>query len=189
MKPTAVHILTKEKFVSADKTYDVECKSSGSRPAPATVTWWRGNKQIKRLVKNVSLCSIMALFRVGWMIRWWVPGMCICSLYTRLKCAVLLYIFLLFIYPDDSHGIAPYVQYIIVSGGVCMRNTIEIMVLWLFGSLFEGQTFFVFFSYIYFLYATFRRHQIINDHFILLHRLYIPCSLSMEPWQGILCRS
>lgn len=62
MKPTAVHILTKEKFVSADKTYDVECKSSGSRPAPAMVTWWRGNKQIKRLVKNVSLCVFMFFF-------------------------------------------------------------------------------------------------------------------------------
>lgn len=54
MKPAAVHILTKEKFVSADKTYDVECKSSGSKP-PAIITWWRGNKQIKRLVKNVSI--------------------------------------------------------------------------------------------------------------------------------------
>lgn len=53
VKPAAVHILTKEKFVSADKTYDVECKSSGSKP-PAIITWWRGNKQIKRLVKNVS---------------------------------------------------------------------------------------------------------------------------------------
>ncbi|XP_055848284.1 hemicentin-2 [Episyrphus balteatus] len=53
LKPVAVHILTKEKFVSADRTYDVECRSSGSKPA-AIVTWWKGNKQIKRLAKNFS---------------------------------------------------------------------------------------------------------------------------------------
>jgi len=33
VKPIAVHILTKDRFVSADRTYDVECKSSGSKPA------------------------------------------------------------------------------------------------------------------------------------------------------------
>lgn len=49
----AVHILTKEKFLSADKHYEVECKSSGSRPE-AVITWWMGARQIKRMVKNVS---------------------------------------------------------------------------------------------------------------------------------------
>ncbi|XP_055382348.1 protein turtle homolog A [Condylostylus longicornis] len=53
LKPIAVHILTKEKFVSAERTYDIECKSSGSKPA-AMITWWKGNKQIKRLAKNFS---------------------------------------------------------------------------------------------------------------------------------------
>jgi CD80-like C2-set immunoglobulin domain len=53
VKPAAVHILTKEKFVSAEKRYDVECKSSGSRP-DAVITWWKGNRQIKKLAKNVS---------------------------------------------------------------------------------------------------------------------------------------
>lgn len=47
-------ITTKEKNVSADKTYDVECRTSGSKPA-AVITWWKGNKQLKKMAKNV--CS------------------------------------------------------------------------------------------------------------------------------------
>lgn len=54
VKPVAVHILTKQKFLSAEKTFDVECRSSGSRPE-AVVTWWMGTQQIKRLAKHVSL--------------------------------------------------------------------------------------------------------------------------------------
>lgn len=54
VKPAAVHILTKERFVSADKSYDIECVSSGSKPA-AILSWWLGNKQMKRLIKNVSI--------------------------------------------------------------------------------------------------------------------------------------
>lgn len=55
VKPIAVHITTREKFVSAEKRYDVECKSSGSRPE-AVLTWWKGSQQIKRMAKNVSIC-------------------------------------------------------------------------------------------------------------------------------------
>ncbi len=58
MKPVAVHITTQEKFVSADKRYDVECKSSGSRPA-ATITWWKGSRQVKRITKNVSRAYVI----------------------------------------------------------------------------------------------------------------------------------
>lgn len=54
VKPVAVHILTKEKFVSADKRYEVECKSSGSRPE-AILTWHKGNRPLKRMAKNVSI--------------------------------------------------------------------------------------------------------------------------------------
>lgn len=53
VKPVAVHILTKDRFVSADRTYDIECKSSGSKP-PALISWWKSNKQLKKLTKNVS---------------------------------------------------------------------------------------------------------------------------------------
>lgn len=62
VKPVAVHILTKEKFVSSDKRYEVECKSSGSRPE-AIISWHKGNRQIKRLSKNVSIPHDMPLFR------------------------------------------------------------------------------------------------------------------------------
>ncbi|XP_063706128.1 uncharacterized protein LOC134835187 [Culicoides brevitarsis] len=53
LKPVAVHILVKEKFISADKQIDVECKSSGSKPE-AMITWYKGNKQLKRMSKNFS---------------------------------------------------------------------------------------------------------------------------------------
>ncbi|ALC47181.1 CG14372 [Drosophila busckii] len=53
LKPVAVHILTKDRFVSADRTYDIECKSSGSKPA-AVISWWKGNKQLKKQTKNFN---------------------------------------------------------------------------------------------------------------------------------------
>lgn len=54
-----MHITTREKFVSAEKRYDVECKSSGSRPE-AVITWWKGSRQIKRMAKNV--CKLFLIF-------------------------------------------------------------------------------------------------------------------------------
>ncbi|KAJ0173851.1 hypothetical protein K1T71_011000 [Dendrolimus kikuchii] len=53
LKPITVNILTKEKQVSADKRYEVECKTTGSRPE-AYVTWWKNNRQLKRMAKNFS---------------------------------------------------------------------------------------------------------------------------------------
>lgn len=42
--------------MSADKRYEIECKTTGSRPE-ATVTWWKNNRQLKRMAKNVRpLC-------------------------------------------------------------------------------------------------------------------------------------
>lgn len=40
-------ILNKRAYLSAEKTYDIECKSSGSKPA-ANITWWRGSRQIRK---------------------------------------------------------------------------------------------------------------------------------------------
>ncbi|CAK1553340.1 unnamed protein product [Leptosia nina] len=53
LKPITVNILTKEKQVSADKRYEIECKTTGSRP-DATVSWWKNNRQLKRMAKNFS---------------------------------------------------------------------------------------------------------------------------------------
>lgn len=53
VKPQTVNILTKEKQVSADKRYEVECRTTGSRP-DAIITWWKGSRPVKRLAKNVS---------------------------------------------------------------------------------------------------------------------------------------
>ncbi|XP_015518297.1 hemicentin-1 isoform X3 [Neodiprion lecontei] len=52
LKPLVVQILTKEPRLSADKKYDVECRSTGSRPM-AVITWWIANRQIKK-AKNYS---------------------------------------------------------------------------------------------------------------------------------------
>lgn len=52
VKPLVVQILTKEPRLSADKKYEVECRSTGSRPM-AVITWWIANRQIKK-AKNVS---------------------------------------------------------------------------------------------------------------------------------------
>lgn len=54
VKPLVVQILTKEARVSADKNYDVECRTSGSRPE-AVITWWKANKPIKKMAQAVSL--------------------------------------------------------------------------------------------------------------------------------------
>ncbi|XP_022903611.1 neural cell adhesion molecule 2 isoform X2 [Onthophagus taurus] len=53
LKPQTVDILTKEKHVSADKRYEVECRTSGSRPE-AIITWWKGSRPVKKLAKNFS---------------------------------------------------------------------------------------------------------------------------------------
>ncbi|XP_043581853.1 hemicentin-2-like isoform X1 [Bombus pyrosoma] len=54
LKPLVVQILTKEPRVSADKNYDVECRTSGSRPE-AVITWWKAEKQIKKMAQNYPL--------------------------------------------------------------------------------------------------------------------------------------
>lgn len=60
VKPLDVHILTKESRVLADKKYEVECRSSGSRPA-AVITWWIANRRIDNQTKTVSTQSIYIL--------------------------------------------------------------------------------------------------------------------------------
>lgn len=46
LKPEKVSIVQFDKHMSAGKRYEIECKSSGSRP-PANITWWKGSRQIK----------------------------------------------------------------------------------------------------------------------------------------------
>ncbi|CAK9807697.1 Hmcn1 [Anthophora plagiata] len=54
LKPLVVQILTKEPRVSADKNYNVECRTSGSIPK-VIITWWKANKQIKGMVENYAV--------------------------------------------------------------------------------------------------------------------------------------
>ncbi|XP_026315203.1 hemicentin-1-like [Hyposmocoma kahamanoa] len=53
LRPLTVQILNKNRQLSADRTYEVECQTTGSRPE-ALVTWWKGSRQIKRSSKVYS---------------------------------------------------------------------------------------------------------------------------------------
>ncbi|KAG8253862.1 hypothetical protein J6590_024216 [Homalodisca vitripennis] len=53
LKPVDVTILNKEKQISADKKYEVECKATGSRPE-ATITWYKGSRQVHKIAKTVN---------------------------------------------------------------------------------------------------------------------------------------
>lgn len=69
VKPLLVNITNKRAHLSALKTYEIECTSSGSRPE-AVITWWKGNHQVKHMARNVSItflnlrlpCSISTIF-------------------------------------------------------------------------------------------------------------------------------
>ncbi|KAK2575511.1 hypothetical protein KPH14_011232 [Odynerus spinipes] len=51
MKPLKVEILENNRTLSAGKKYEVECRSTGSKPA-AILTWWKASKQLKKMTKN-----------------------------------------------------------------------------------------------------------------------------------------
>ncbi|XP_024935919.1 hemicentin-1 isoform X2 [Cephus cinctus] len=53
LKPLMVNIKSKETHLSALKTYDIECVSSGSRPEPV-ITWWKGTHQVKHMARNFA---------------------------------------------------------------------------------------------------------------------------------------
>ena len=53
VRPLEVRIMNKERTLSAERRYEVECRSAGSRPEPV-ITWWKGSRQMKKLAKNVS---------------------------------------------------------------------------------------------------------------------------------------
>ncbi|XP_060805169.1 nephrin [Amyelois transitella] len=53
LKPLTVQILNKSVHLSADRSYEIECRTTGSRPE-ALVTWWKGERPLKRGIKNFS---------------------------------------------------------------------------------------------------------------------------------------
>jgi len=56
VKPLVVNITSKRSHLSALRTYEIECLSSGSRPE-AVITWWKGTHQVKHMARNVSMSS------------------------------------------------------------------------------------------------------------------------------------
>ncbi|CAG4984230.1 unnamed protein product [Colias eurytheme] len=53
LKPLSVQIVGPGGALSADRSYELRCVSAGSRP-PAVVTWWKGDKPVKKNVNNFS---------------------------------------------------------------------------------------------------------------------------------------
>lgn len=53
VKPLVVNITNKRAHLSALRTYEIECLSSGSKPE-AVITWWKGTHQVKHMARNVS---------------------------------------------------------------------------------------------------------------------------------------
>jgi len=54
VRPMSGTITTKDSNLLAEKRYDIECVSVGSRP-PATISWWKNSRQIENLPVTVSL--------------------------------------------------------------------------------------------------------------------------------------
>ncbi|XP_011329745.1 hemicentin-2 [Ooceraea biroi] len=53
LKPLVVNITSKRSHLSALRTYEIECLSSGSRPE-AVITWWKGTHQVKHMARNFA---------------------------------------------------------------------------------------------------------------------------------------
>ncbi|XP_068619404.1 nephrin-like [Battus philenor] len=53
LRPLTVQILNKSRQLSADRSYEVECKSTGSRPE-AQMSWWKGTRPLRRNAKTFS---------------------------------------------------------------------------------------------------------------------------------------
>ncbi|XP_035726094.1 hemicentin-1-like isoform X4 [Vespa mandarinia] len=53
LKPLIVNITNKRNHISALRTYEIECASSGSRPE-AIITWWKGTHQVKHMARNFA---------------------------------------------------------------------------------------------------------------------------------------
>uniref|UniRef100_A0ABD2X1F1 Uncharacterized protein n=1 Tax=Trichogramma kaykai TaxID=54128 RepID=A0ABD2X1F1_9HYME len=60
LKPLDVHILTKESKIQTDKKYEVECRSTGSRPE-ALITWWIANERIYNQSKTYAAVNNQSL--------------------------------------------------------------------------------------------------------------------------------
>lgn len=70
VKPLTVEILNKKLPLVADRRYEVQCESSGSKPN-AIITWYKGKRQLKRA--KVSDVHWVVIFCWKWkqtLVRW-----------------------------------------------------------------------------------------------------------------------
>uniref|UniRef100_A0A182SHM8 Ig-like domain-containing protein n=1 Tax=Anopheles maculatus TaxID=74869 RepID=A0A182SHM8_9DIPT len=54
MRPLSVRLQGKNRPLSANHTYDLQCEVLGSRPAP-TITWWKGSTQMRGHHETLAL--------------------------------------------------------------------------------------------------------------------------------------
>jgi hypothetical protein len=57
VKPLSASILSSNQPLSADRKYNIECQSVGSRPA-AKITWWMDTKALDTYVEKVETSLI-----------------------------------------------------------------------------------------------------------------------------------
>lgn len=54
VKPLTVKIMNPSTPLVADRRYEVQCESSGSRPN-AIITWYKGKRQLRRAKVSIKL--------------------------------------------------------------------------------------------------------------------------------------
>ncbi|CAH4036393.1 unnamed protein product [Pieris brassicae] len=57
LRPLSVQIVKKQEQLSANRSYEVECIVTGSRPAPK-ITWWIGSRPLRDNVINFSQSNL-----------------------------------------------------------------------------------------------------------------------------------
>ncbi|XP_050444073.1 nephrin-like isoform X2 [Adelges cooleyi] len=54
LKPLKVEVLSSRQPLSAGRSYEVQCQSTGSKP-PANITWWKDNEKLANFTQTVSV--------------------------------------------------------------------------------------------------------------------------------------
>ncbi|KAF0758027.1 protein turtle B-like isoform X2 [Aphis craccivora] len=68
MPPLTVSFSVMDDFLVADRRYDVQCHSAGSRP-PASITWYRNDKKLPK-IKYITWKCVHNLFTNVSVPRW-----------------------------------------------------------------------------------------------------------------------
>ncbi|XP_076336751.1 synaptogenesis protein syg-2-like isoform X2 [Tachypleus tridentatus] len=73
LRPTNVKISTKRRQFSANKEYNVECQTTGSKP-PARITWWKGSTHLTTATEMIPVHGNTTLSILTFMPSRWDNG-------------------------------------------------------------------------------------------------------------------